>query len=126
MSNYDVLVTGAAGYHSPQIDSKTRLALLIYAKAIYLSPTTDYTPASGQRTLVQKAVQSMAGMPKSEFPPLRSPQELVIWFTNVGGVLGTASIHSKLAAIPYLLNSDGEVLAKTDVYITGLLLNTLT
>jgi hypothetical protein len=90
MANYDVLVTGARAYHSPTIDNKTRLALLIYAKAIWFSPTTDYTSPAAQRTLVSLAVKAMAGMPKAEFPPYRSPQELAVWFTSAGGVLGNS------------------------------------
>jgi hypothetical protein len=129
MANYDVVVTNAKAYHDPLIDNKKRLALLIYAKAIDYILTIDYTTAAGQKLIVSNAVKALAGMPKAEFPLARSPQEVAIWFKfaesgNVG--LAQASLPSKLAAIPYWLNCDEEVLAKTDVFITGVILGILT
>jgi len=129
MANYDVIITNSRTYHDPQIDNSTRLGLLIYAKAIYNIAVVDYTTTAGQRTLVANAVKAMAGLPVAEFPPLVGPIEVGMWFksaesANLG--LATASLTSKLAAIPYLLSLDDEILAKTNVYIMGVITTVLT
>ncbi|SRR5258705_945656 len=123
MANYDVLITNAANYHSPEISDKQRLALKIYAMAIIL-PSPDYTTAAGQRTIVANSVKALAGTPKEEYTIKTSPQEVAVFFQAAAAVnsgLATASLNSKMAAIPYLLNLDEESLAKTYVFLLGVI-----
>ena len=128
MANYDVIITNAGPYHNSAIGDRERLALKIYAQCLDFILTTDYTTAAGQKTLVAKAAKDMAGIPQSEFPAKVAPASVAIWFKAAeGGNLGlaTASLSSKLAAIPYLLSLPDDLLVKTSAYMDGLVTSAL-
>lgn len=123
MAAYDVFITRAAPFHNAQISAHQRLALAVYGLSLEYQSTTDYTAASGQRTLVGLAVNALAGIPTAEFPKDIPPAQVAAHFRAAelqGGAAQTsalASLSSKLAAIPVWLACDDEVLAKTYVYL---------